>query len=87
MEFNVRVWFAEQSGLPAAGIRVVKAERTTDGGWEFGVERGGQPVGAILVAPARVMPTSQATRLVVATWGADQSATGSIETDRELAWD
>ena len=87
MDFNVRVWFAVQVGVPEAEILVKKAERTTEGGWEFGVERAGQPIGAVVVSGARELTTKAwARRLVVATWGVDRSATVEVDVDREIVW-
>jgi hypothetical protein len=87
LEFNVRVWFAAQARVPAGVVHVAKAEETADGGWEFGIERSAQPVGAVLVSPVRDVPGPRPSRLVVATWGVDQSATDTIDADRGLVWD
>ena len=53
MDFNVRVWFAVQAGVPEAETRIAKAQTTPDGGWEFGVERTGVAIGAVLVSGPR----------------------------------
>jgi hypothetical protein len=87
VDFNVRVWFAVQAGVPEAELLVKKAERTTDGEWEFGLERSGRAIGAVVVSDSRQrMNAASPTRLVVATWGVDRSATLEIGADREIVW-